>query len=164
MTKQAKIKSTAIALAAATGIFSGAALALSPVALTDTDGDGVISAEEITAAREAHRAAVLSEFDTDGNGELSRNERRAMQDARYEESLVKFDADGDGELSREERRAAKQDRRAQTEAMLDVNGDGEVSAEESAGYDAVKSERGGKHRKHAKGGRDGGKRGNSDES
>lgn len=150
MKKQTVVKQTTLCLVIAAALAGGLALAKGGLTLSDTDGDGVISAEEITLAREAKKASVLLEFDTDGNGELSRNERRAMQDARYEEMLTVFDADGDGELSRQERRAASEAQRAATVSMLDVNGDGELSAEESAGMDQLKAERGDhKHGKRA---------------
>jgi hypothetical protein len=129
-------------------VFSVSAFAAMPT-LTDTNGDGVISADEITAIRDAQRATDMATFDTDGNGELSRTERRAMQDARYEAMLQANDADGDGELSREERSAAKDAHRAAIEAQLDVNQDGEVSDEERAGFDEVKGDKKGK--KHGKG-------------
>ncbi len=134
---------TAVVLAVLTG---GAVLAKSELTLTDTDGDGVISAEEITAVRQAHKASVFAEFDVDGNGGFSRTERRAMQDARYESAVEKYDADG--ELSRDERRTAKDARRANTERMLDVNGDGVLSDEEAAGMNQLKEQRG--DRKHGK--------------
>lgn len=109
--------------------------------LSDTNGDGVISAEEIRAARQAHRAEQVALYDTDADGELSRDERRSMKDARRAEMLSQFDADGDGELSREERRAAKDARRATMEASLDVNGDGELSDAEMAGFEEIKEDR-----------------------
>ena len=46
--------------------------------LSDLNGDGVISADEIRQARENSRAQMLSQFDADGNGELSRTERKAL--------------------------------------------------------------------------------------
>lgn len=150
MNKQNKMKTSIISAIAATGLFAGVAMAMTPVELSDTDGDGVISAEEITSAREASKAAKLAQYDTDGNGELSRDERQAMKDARKQVALENFDIDGDGELSREERRAAREARRAEVQAMLDVNGDGEVSDAEAAGYESVAADRGG---------RKGGKRG-----
>ena len=107
----------------------------------DNNGDGVISAEEIKAAKETHRAEQIALYDTDNDGELSRDERRAMKDARRAEMLSLYDADGDGELSRDERRAAKDARRTTLEASLDVNGDGELSEAETAGFEALKAEK-----------------------
>jgi hypothetical protein len=114
--------------------------------LSDLNGDGVISADEIRTIKAAHRAQQLATYDADGNGTLSRDERRAMRDARYDEMLSMFDSDGDGELSRAERKAAKQARRSAREASLDVNGDGEISDAEKAGFEEIKAERG--TRKH----------------
>ena len=151
MSKRITIKSLAITSAVAAVLVSGGVFAKGNLTLSDTNGDGVISAEEITAARAASKADMLAQFDTDGNGELSRTERRAMRDARYDAMLLEFDADGDGELSRDEKRAAKEARRASVQTMLDVNGDGEVSAEESAGWEQVKEERGDKGGKRGKG-------------
>lgn len=142
MKKQNTLKSNTFAATFAAILISGTTLAADKVEFADTDGNGVISAEEITAAREANKAARLAEFDVDGNGELSRDERRAAKDARYDDMLINFDADGDGELSREERQAAKDARRAAVETILDVNGDGELSDEETAGIEQVKEERG----------------------
>lgn len=139
-------------------VLIGSILSFSVIAsmppLTDTNGDGVISADEITAIRDAHRAATMGTYDTDGDGKLSRMEKRAMKDARYESMLQLYDADGNGELSRTERRAAHDARRDAVQLQLDVNQDGEVSDAERAGFDAVagdKHGRGGKHderRKH----------------
>ena len=117
-----------LAVAIAAVLFGGTSLAADKVEFTDTDGDGVISAEEITAAREVNRSTILAEFDVDGNGELSRDERRAAKDAR----------------------------RAAVETVLDVNGDGELSDEETAGIEQVKEERGEK-KSGKRGGRKGGK-------
>lgn len=140
--------------AAAACLFAGTVAAAGMPNLTDTDGDGVISAEEINAQRAAYKEAQLAQFDTDGNGELSRMERRAMKDARYDSLLQTFDSDGDGELSREERRDARDARRAEIEAQLDVNGDGEVSEAEAAGFEEVKESKGKKRdgRKGKRGG------------
>lgn len=123
-----------------------------PVALTDTNGDGVISAEEIREIRQSARAQMISRFDSDGDGELSRAERKAAKEAYKTARTAAFDVDRDGRLSRVERKAAKEARRAAIELQLDVNGDGEVSAAERAGFDEVKNdrpERNGKRHKRA---------------
>ena len=55
----------------------------------DTDGDGVLSDEELAAAKEARRAerkqAILDEFDLDGDGELNEDEKTAYREAREAE-------------------------------------------------------------------------------
>ncbi len=127
------------------GLVTTTAWAATPV-LTDTDNDGVISAEEIQAAREQAKAARLTQFDTDGDGTLSDDEKSAMKEARKAERLSLNDTDGDGRLSRAERRAAKAARRAAIETQLDVNQDGVVSDAEGAGFDQIREER--KGRKH----------------
>lgn len=63
----------------------------------DSDGDGVISAEEYE--RVVSDAAVAME------------QRHEEMKKRHEEMLKKYDKDGDGKLSREERRAAMEDMR-----------------------------------------------------
>ena len=142
-----KTKTSTLLSVVTASIIAGSAIAATPN-LTDSNGDGVISAEEITTARAAAKATALSEYDANGDGELSRMERRAMKDARYAEMVAQFDADGDGEISREERRTARDARRAAIDAQLDVNQDGVVSDEEAAGYEQVREERGNK--KHGK--------------
>ena len=150
MTKSIKLCGT-IALAT----LLSAPLWAKPLAtLTDFNGDGVISAEEIKQARKARRAAAIVEFDTDGNGKLSRDERKVMKKARRAAMVAAHDTDGDGVLSESERQVAKDARRAAIEQQLDVNGDGEVSALERAGFEEVKAARGdkkrGKGHKHGK--------------
>ena len=121
-----------LATALAAGAFAGA-----PVNLTDTDGDGVVSAEEIRTQAETRRAAQAAQYDTDGD--LSRTERRAAGDAR----------------------------RDAVEAQLDVDGDGTVSDTEAAGFDQIRQAmreeggRGGHGSRHdgERGGKRGGERG-----
>lgn len=98
----------------------------------DKDGDGKLSDEEKTAAREAMAgkgrpggpgagrpdfAEIIKKFDKDGDGKLSDEEKAAAREAMAgkgrpggpsrEELMKKFDKDGDGKLSEEERAAAK---------------------------------------------------------
>lgn len=144
--KNAITTSATIALAA---IISAPAWAMTPATLTDTNGDGVISAAEIQQSREAQRAAALAQYDADGDGELSRSERKAMKQARRAAMTAEYDSDGDGKLSRTERKAAREARRAAVETQLDVDGNGVVSDAERAGFDEVKENR----RGHGKKGR-----------
>jgi len=128
-------------------VFSTSALALTPPAFTDLNGDGVISEAEVSQIIDSHRATILSEYDVDSNGKLSRLERREAKDARYGQLVLQFDANGDGELSREERKSARAARHASLEVQFDVNQDGNLSEEERAGLESVKKFRGrsGKH-------------------
>lgn len=140
-TKKATLNTSAAAVLA--GLIVVPAWAFSPANLTDTNGDGVISAAEIREVRRAEKA----QYDANGDGELSRDERKAAKQARRAAMVSAFDSDGDGELSRDEREAAKEARMAEIEAQLDVNGDGTVSDAERAGYDEVKQDRRGHKRK-----------------
>lgn len=123
------------------GLSSGQLLAQDKVILTDLDGDGVISAEEIRQIRENLRNSMLDTFDTDGDGQLSRQEKKAIMKARRAEFVSLHDTDGDGELSREERKQAKAARMEVIMQQLDTNGDGTVSDAERAGFDEVKADR-----------------------
>lgn len=137
------VKTTALylSIAAAAATLSVNAQAKGFTDFTDTNGDGIISAEEIREAREASRAAMLEQYDENADGELSAAERGAARDAREAQMLSEFDTDGDGQLSHAERGAARDTQRAAMEAALDVNGDGEVSDAERAGFDEIRAER-----------------------
>ena len=110
--------------------------------ITDLDNDGVISTEEVQAAREAARAERLAQFDADGNGELSDEERQAAKEARRAERVAEFDTDRDGELSEEERQAARAARQADFAANFDLDQSGDLSEAEQANLDAVADARG----------------------
>ncbi len=68
----------------------------------DTNGDGQLTLEEITALRDSHFAAA----DTDGDGSLSRDEMIAMAmtrvEARIDDRMAQFDDNEDGLLSANE--------------------------------------------------------------
>ena len=110
----------------------------------DFDGDGVVSAEEITQVRDEFMQTELSSYDTNGDGQLSRDEHDAIRAEHEAEMLINFDTDGDGQLSRKEHQAARDAQRAIIEAQLDVNQDGVLSSEELAGFEAVEAESGGR--------------------
>ena len=128
---------------AAASLISLTALAAGPQ-FVDLDGDGVISAEEITQIRDEYMQTELSNYDTDGDGQLSRDEHDAIRAQHEAEMLVDFDTDGDGQLSRQEHEAARDAQRAIIETQLDVNQDGVLSDEELAGFEAVEAESGGR--------------------
>ncbi|MEE9335376.1 MAG: hypothetical protein V3U65_14900 [Granulosicoccaceae bacterium] len=158
MTKQATTKTFQLA-----PIFLGCLLSFSASAtildnLVDSNGDGVISADEIIAAKDAQKTETIGQYDVDGDGELSREERAALKADRRAARVAAFDTDGDGEKSRAERRAAHDSRRDAVDALLDVNQDGEVSSEESAGFDEVRENRKESKGKRGHGGKKNGER------
>lgn len=102
--------------------------------MLDTDEDGTITSEEITA----HRTAIFAEIDIDGDGTLTseeliarhqvrraarRAERKAARQARH---FGRLDTDGNGGVSLEEFASG----RSQMLGRLDKDGDGNLSAEE----------------------------------
>ena len=92
----------------------------------DTDGDGLVTQEEIDGVR----AAELAEFDADGDGTLSLEEYQALWLARVYERMVdafqQLDADGDGEITIEEFNAGL----ANIVALMDQNGDGALGEDD----------------------------------
>ena len=130
--------STAVALSAATGALAdrghGAQERFNAV---DTNGNGLISAEEFTVKR----TADFVEIDTDGNGAISQAEmmahmekRRAEREAKRAEKRAeraarmfeRADRNGDGQISVEEFEAAGNQRFAR----MDKNGDGSLTPDE----------------------------------
>lgn len=80
-------------------------------AAADTDGDGNLSLEEMTAAREARDqerhadrvAKRLERHDTNGDGVLSLEEATAVaKTGRMEKMFDRIDADGDGTITKAE--------------------------------------------------------------
>ncbi|MFT4727428.1 MAG: hypothetical protein ACI9UN_001923 [Granulosicoccus sp.] len=131
-----KLSTTTVILLSTT-LFAGTVAAIDVV---DLNGDGVVTTDEVSAARDAARAERVELFDTDNDGELSDDEREAARDARREAAVEEFDANEDGELSREERQDARQSRRADFQASFDLDGDSELSDTEQANFDDVVEE------------------------
>lgn len=118
-------------------LLSGAVVALEVV---DINNDGVITTDEVTAARDSAKVERLAQFDTDGDGELSDDERDAAKAVRQEAALAAFDTDENGELSQEERQEARASRRSEFEASFDLDGDAELSETEQANLNDVVEE------------------------
>ncbi len=116
---------------------AGMSINAAAIEIVDLDNDGIISLQEIMAARQAAREEILNQFDVDGDGELSEAEKSAAQEARQEQRVTQFDENGDGELTRDERQAAREERQKAFMANLDTNDDGELSDTEQANLDDV---------------------------
>lgn len=132
----------------------------------DLNGDGSITADEIAGQQAARFAAA----DTDGDGVLSVEELQTAADAKAQQRkadrmarmITQLDTDGDGALSLDEIEAGRKDRGNRGDAEdrgermfqhLDANDDGVIDAEEFAAH---QSDRGGKgprdKRDHDRGG------------
>lgn len=96
----------------------------------DTNGDGVLTRDEVDAARSAHRAKMEAELDTNGDGVVSAEEKKAGR-AKFEEMWTKrMDTNRDGVVSADERKAAREKFREMWIARHDTNHDGALSADE----------------------------------
>lgn len=126
----------------------------------DANADGFVTQDEI----DANRAAKFAESDTDGNGELSIEELTAMQEARkaereekreerktdrIEKMIERADTDKDGSLSADEV-GPKGDRATKMFERLDTDGDGKISKEE---FEAAKEKMGNRKGGDRKGGK-----------
>lgn len=96
----------------------------------DTNSDGELSLEEVTA----HRDARFAKADANGDGFLTPDEVRGGDLA--QRMLKRFDTDRNGSLDAAELEAAGAERRMKRAARmmdrLDTNGDGKVSMEEAS--------------------------------
>lgn len=90
--------------------------ALARFAEADTNGDGVLSVEELVAAAEARRQdeqrrkveSMIERLDANGDGVLSQEEMdEGRQASRMERMFDRLDADGDGAITREEMAEAR---------------------------------------------------------
>ena len=116
----------------------------------DTNGDGVVTAEELAAVGEAR----FAEMDADGDGVLSVEEITAMITAEasaraakgVERMLERLDENGDGVISQDEMPERDHSRVVD---HLDEDDDGAISEEE---FETAKEMRKGKGGKRGKGG------------
>lgn len=97
----------------------------------DTDGNGELSREEMTA----HGKARFEARDTDGDGFLSKDEMmqagKERAGKRAEKMLKRADANGDGKISFEEMTSGKRgERQAKMFERADTDGNGTISQAE----------------------------------
>jgi Ca2+-binding EF-hand superfamily protein len=123
--------------------------------LATVGGIAAANNSDATGTWGGRKAEILAKYDTNGDGVLDANEKAAMKQAfvakraeRKAEMLAKWDTNKDGKLEPTERAAMKAAFADKKFAKLDTNGDGVVSkAEFEAG-----AQRMGHHRHGFRGG------------
>jgi Ca2+-binding EF-hand superfamily protein len=126
----------------------------------DTNGDGTVSQDELTALLGEKGADVFSQVDTDGDGQISRAEDEAFR-AKMDDQMSKggsgmsamsgmppppdkvFDAadtNGDGTVSKEELTALLGEKGADVFSRVDTDGDGLISRTEDETFRAKMDE------------------------
>jgi Ca2+-binding EF-hand superfamily protein len=96
------------------------------MAPADTNGDGQITRDEFTKAREQFAAERKKQLDTDGDGVISDQERAKARAAFVQKRFERADRNNDGALTADEVPA----RMWQHISVADVNSDGKVTLEE----------------------------------
>ncbi len=117
----------------------------------DADGDGALTAAELTA----HAATRFDSADANSDGFLTTDELTAAaksdankrMEKRVERMMKHHDEDGDGKLSKAEM-SPSEDRIAKRFERADKDGNGSISAEE---FEASMAKRGGHRGKHKRG-------------
>ncbi len=71
----------------------------------DSDGDGLLTSQELAARRghREHRGFEPGEIDTDGDGAVSLSELQSVRPGMTEERFARMDSNGDGVISSDER-------------------------------------------------------------
>jgi hypothetical protein len=96
------------------------------MAKADTNGDGVITVEELKAGEEKMRAEHLAKVDTDHDGKVSPEERKAAFEKFAERRFAKMDKNNDGALSKDE----VGDKRWERLSVADADKNGSVTRDE----------------------------------
>jgi hypothetical protein len=96
------------------------------LAKADADGNGVITAAELTAAREHFHQGMAARLDTDHDGVVSDSERQAGFTAMAERRFAHADKNGDGAITADEVDADKWQRIV----VADANSDSRITGDE----------------------------------
>jgi len=109
----------------------------------DANGDGALDFSEMQSRRSDLTIEQFNAMDKDRNGLLSREEmqaaRQQQMQARASEQFKKLDADGDGALSPQELSAPREERAAERFKQMDTDGNGKLSeAEMSAARETMR--------------------------
>ncbi len=73
----------------------------------DTNGDGAVSLDELTAYTATEVKTKFAKIDANGDGAISLDESTAAATAKIEKKFAKMDADGDGKVTKDELKALK---------------------------------------------------------
>jgi len=92
----------------------------------DTNGDGVITVDELKAGEEKMRAEHLAKVDTDHDGKVSPEERKAAFEKFAQERFAKMDKNSDGGLTKDE----VGDKRWEHLSVADADKNGSVTQDE----------------------------------
>jgi len=99
----------------------------------DSDGDGVVSLAELQARNALLTAQRFAALDTDGDGLLTRDEMRASRGRgprAMRRELARIDTDGDGAWSLAELQVVRPEFNAERFSRMDTDGNGLISADE----------------------------------
>jgi Ca2+-binding EF-hand superfamily protein len=130
------MKTPASLAALAAILLAGAALAEGPAMAADTNGDGKISKEEMSAAHSTRVEERFARLDLDKDGFVTSEELKQAKETRHgdlrgklEERFKTADANGDGQISLDEAQA-NLPRVAEKFSEIDADQNGSLTREE----------------------------------
>lgn len=100
------------------------------VKLADTNGDGVVTKAELTAALEQH----FAKMDLNKDGKITAEERQALRQQRVDARFGQIDTDRNGQISKSEFESAATARRDPGDAKKDGEGPGHRWGKRGGGF------------------------------